>query len=154
EAGVGLTVIPLLWAFHHVVKSAASTAGGSLSDRIGRRRAIVAGWAVYALAYAGFAEARTATHVFVLFAVYGLFHALTEGPGRALVAALAGREGRGRPFGLSHAVTGAALLPASLLTGYLWQAFSPALALGTGAALAAAAALGLLALVPEGRRSG
>src|SRR5262245_35604590 len=79
EAGVALTVVPLLWSFHHVVKSAASTAGGSLSDRVGRRKAIVAGWIVYALAYAGFAHARTATEVFVLFAVYGLFHALTEG---------------------------------------------------------------------------
>jgi MFS family permease len=154
EAGVSLTAIPLLWAFHHVVKSAASTAGGSLSDRGGRRKAIVAGWAVYALVYAGFSQARTATHVLLLFAAYGLFHALTEGPERALVADLAGPGGRGRAFGLYHAVTGAALLPASLLTGYLWQAFSPAVALGTGAALAAAAAVGLLTLVPEGRRAG
>ena len=154
EAGVSLTAIPLLWAFHHVVKSAASTAGGSLSDRGGRRKAIVAGWAVYALVYAGFSQARTATHVLLLFAAYGLFHALTEGPERALVADLAGPGARGRAFGLYHAVTGAALLPASLLTGYLWQAFSPAVALGTGAALAAAAAVGLLTVVPEGRRAG
>jgi len=154
DAGVTLAVVPLLWAFHHVVKSAASTAGGSLSDRIGRRRAIVAGWSVYALAYAGFAYARTAREVFALFAVYGLFHALTEAPERALVADLAGRDARGRAFGFYHAVTGAMLLPASLLTGYLWQTFSPAVALATGAGLAAAAALGLLALVPEGRRAG
>ncbi len=154
EAGVGLALVPLLWSFHHVVKAAASTAGGTLSDRVGRRKAIVAGWTVYALSYAGFAQARTAAHVFLLFAVYALFHALTEGPERALVADLAGPEARGRAFGLYHAVTGATLLPASLLTGYLWQTFSPGVALGTGAALAAAAAAGLLVLVPEQRRAG
>ncbi len=154
EAGVTLPVIPLLWAFHHLVKSAASTWGGSFSDRAGRRQAILAGWGVYALAYAGFAWVRAPAPVFLLFALYGLFHALTEGPERALVADLAGPDARGRAFGLYHAVTGAMLLPASLLTGFLWQRFGAGVALGTGAALAAVAALALLLLVPEPRRAG
>jgi MFS family permease len=149
EAGVALTFIPLLWSFHHLVKAAAGTAGGALSDRVGRRRAILAGWAVYALAYAGFAMARSPLQVSVLFAVYGLFHALTEGPERALVADLAGPAERGRAFGLYHAVTGAMLLPASLVTGLLWQAQGAAAALGLGALLAGLAALGLWRLVPE-----
>jgi MFS family permease len=154
NAGVPLPLVPLLWSFHHLVKSAASTKGGSLSDRVGRRMAIVAGWTLYALAYAGFAQARTPAQVFLLFAVYALFHALTEGPERALVADLAGAEARGRAFGQYHAITGAMLLPASLLTGFLWQRFSPGAALGTGAALAAVAAVALLILVPETRRAG
>ena len=79
----------------------------------------------------------------------GLFHALTEGAERALVADLAGEVTRGRAFGLFHAVTGATLLPASLLTGLLWQQFGASAALGAGGALAALAALGLLLLVPE-----
>jgi MFS family permease len=116
---------------------------------VGRRRAILAGWAVYALAYAGFAMARSPLQVSVLFAVYGLFHALTEGPERALVADLAGSAERGRAFGLYHAVTGAMLLPASLVTGLLWQAQGAAAALGLGALLAGLAALGLWRLVPE-----
>ena len=137
-----------------MVKSAASTAGGDLSDRVGRRKAIVAGWTVYALAYAGFAQARTATQVFLLFGVYGLFHALTEGPERALVADLAGAEARGRAFGLYHAVTGAMLLPASLLTGFLWQRFSPGAALGTGARSPPWPRSPSSILVPETRRAG
>ena len=87
--------------------------------------------------------------IVALFAFYGLFHALTEGAERALVADLAGEAARGRAFGLFHAVTGAALLPASLMTGFLWQRFGGSVALGTGGALAALAALGLFLLVPE-----
>jgi MFS family permease len=154
QAGVALPVIPLLWAFHHLVKSAASTWGGSLSDRVSRRQAIVAGWALYALSYAGFARLGTPAEAFLLFALYGLFHALTEGPERALLADFARPEARGRAFGLYHAVTGAMLLPASLLTGVLWQRFGPGVALGTGAALAAVAAGALLLFVPEPRRAG
>jgi MFS family permease len=149
EAGVALGALPLVWMLHHLVKAAASTWGGGLSDRIGRRRAIAIGWSVYALAYAGFAAASSPPGVVLLFAAYGLFHALTEGAERALVADLAGAASRGRAFGLFHATTGAALLPASLLTGLLWQRFGGAVALGTGAALAGLAALGLFLLVPE-----
>jgi MFS family permease len=149
DAGVPLPFIPLLWTAHHVVKSAASTAGGRLSDRIGRRATIGAGWGLYAASYAGFALARAPWQVWALFAAYGLHHALTEGPERAMVAEMAPGPARGRAFGLYHAVTGALLLPASLLTGALWQAISPAAALLTGAGLALAATAGMLALVRE-----
>jgi MFS family permease len=148
ETGVALAAIPALWALHHLVKAGATTWGGALSDRVGRRQAILGGWGVYALAYAGFAVAGSPLSIVVLFAFYGLFHALTEGAERALVADLAGEATRGRAFGLFHATTGATLLPASLITGVLWQRFGATVALGAGAVLAALAALGLLALVP------
>jgi MFS family permease len=151
EAGLALAWIPALWALHQLVKAGASTWGGALSDRVGRRRAILLGWGVYAVAYAGFAAASSPLPITGLFAFYGLFHALTEGAERALVADLAGGSTRGRAFGLFHAVTGAALLPASLLTGLLWQRFGAPVALATGGGLAALAALGLLLLVPEPR---
>jgi MFS family permease len=149
EVGVPVGALPLLWTTHHLVKAAASTYGGTLSDRIGRRRAILLGWTVYAAAYTGFAVAEAAWQVWLAFGVYGLHYALTEGPERAMVADLAGGPGQGRAFGLYHAVTGAMLLPAGLLTGALWQAWGPPVALFAGAGLAAVAAFGLLALVPE-----
>jgi MFS family permease len=148
QAGVPLALVPLLWTLHHLVKAGAGTWGGALSDRVGRRPTILLGWSVYALAYVGFASAASPFAFPALFVVYGLFHALTEGAERALVADLAGAASRGHAFGLFHAVTGAALLPASLLTGLLWQRFGAGAALGTGAGLAALAALGLLLLVP------
>jgi len=147
DAGVPLATIPLLWAALHVVKSSASTAGGSLSDRLGRRTTITAGWVLFAIAYGGLAVASAAWHVWALFAVYGLFTALTEGAERALVADLAPADGRGHAFGAFHAVTGVMTLPASVLTGLLWQAFGPAAALLTGAGLALGAAVLLRAWV-------
>jgi MFS family permease len=150
---VSLELVPLLWTALHMVKSMGATAGGALSDRIGRRVTIATGWLLYAAAYAGLALADRTWLVWALFGVYGLFHALTEGPERALVADLAPRLGLGRAFGLFHAVTGALLLPASLLTGVLWESVSPGAALLTGSALALVAGVGLLTLVPEGRPS-
>ena len=85
----------------------------------------------------------------LLFAFYGLFPALTEGPEKALVADLGHVDGHGRAFGLYHAVTGAMILPGNLLTGFLWQRYGAPCALGTGAGLAALAAAGLLLFVEE-----
>lgn len=141
EAGVSEAAIPLLWAALHVVKSASSLPGGILSDRIGRRGAIVAGWMVYAAVYAGFALAERAWHVWGLFLVYGLYFGLTEGVEKALVADLVPSESRASAYGVYHTAIGITALPASLLTGWLWQALGAPVAFGAGAGLAATAAI-------------
>jgi len=149
EAGVSEVSIPLLWAALHVVKSTSSLGGGILSDRIGRRGAIVAGWLVYAAVYAGFAAVGSAWQAWALFLVYGLYFGLTEGVEKALVADLTPVEARASAYGVYHTAIGITALPASLLTGWLWQAFGAGLAFGTGAVLAATAAILLGALLRE-----
>ena len=143
ELGVPIALAPILWATLHVVKSTTSTHGGALSDRIGRRPALISGWALYALVYVGFALASTQWHAWALFMVYGLYFALTEGPERALVADLVPETRRGTAFGWFHLTVGLGMLPASLLFGWIWDTRGPEQAFFTGAALAIAASLWL-----------
>jgi MFS family permease len=147
DLGVAPALLPLLWAFFHLVKMLSVFPFGALSDRIGRRGVIVAGWAVYAAAYLGFAVATSQWHVWLLFTVYGLFYGLTEGVEKALVADLAPEAERGGAFGWFNAAIGLGALPASLLFGMLWQWYGPLAAFGCGAALAAVAAVLLLTVV-------
>jgi MFS family permease len=151
EVGVSAAGVPLLWFLHHVVKTLAGLPGGALSDRVPRGAVVVAGWAAYALAYVGFAFASSPAQIAALFAFYALYHGLAEGAERALVSDLAPPGLKGRAFGWYHGAAGAAALPAGLLTGFLWEAHGPRLALGTCAALAALAAA-LLAASPLVRR--
>lgn len=153
EAGVAEAAVPLLWAGLHVVKSASSLWAGILSDRIGRRGAIIAGWLTYAAVYAGFAVVGSAGQVWGLFLVYGLYFGLTEGVEKALVADLTPAAARASAYGAYHTAIGITALPASLLTGWLWQRFDAGVAFGTGAVLAAAAAILLWALLRESGRS-
>ncbi|HEX4440482.1 MAG TPA: hypothetical protein VH854_10460, partial [Thermoanaerobaculia bacterium] len=74
----------------------------------------------------------------------------TEGAERALVADLAPPRMRGRAFGAFHASVGLAALPASILFGVLWKAFSPAAAFFAGAALAAVASVALVVFASRG----
>jgi MFS family permease len=150
--GVAAAQVPLLWAAHHVVKALANIPGGALSDRVGRRPLIVAGWAVYAMVYLAFARASTAWHAWLLFLGYGLYFGLTEGVEKAFVADLVPERLRGTAFGWFHFTLGLAAFPASLLFGVLWDKRGPEVAFGTAAALAGAASV-LLLLTVRGRVS-
>lgn len=150
DLGVRAAHLPLLWAFFHVVKAGGTLPFGALSDRLDRRRLVIAGWAVYALVYLGFARADAAWHAWALFAAYGLYYALTEGVEKALLADLAPPALRGTAFGWQAFAVGVGALPASLVFGALWQRAGPLAAFGLGAGLAFAASLLLWVLVPRG----
>jgi MFS family permease len=148
QLGVAVAVIPLMYALLNLVRAVASTPAGALSDRVGRRLLIAGGWGLYAVVYLGFGVATEAWHAWSLFAVYGLFYALTEGAERALVADLVPPARRGTAFGWFHFAVGAAALPASLGFGLVWDRLGAAVAFGMAAAIAGVATVGLLAFVP------
>ena len=153
DAGFDPPRLLLVWALHNGVKSLFNRGFGSLSDRVGRRALIVAGWAVYALAYLGFGWASRAWQLWPLFALYGLYYALVEGSERALVADLAPAESRGQAFGWFHALTGGLALPASIGFGLIYQRYGAPTAFSIGAGLALAASVSLYALVPRQPRA-
>jgi MFS family permease len=144
EMGVGTTWLPVLWAVHHVSKSACTYVGGTLSDRIPRATMIAAGWGVYAVLFVAFAFAEAGWQVWALFALMGVYFGLTEPVEKALVRDLAPASMRGRAFGLYNFVLGACAVPAGLLMGHLWETYSSFVALATGSAVAAASAVALI----------
>lgn len=141
------TYVPLLWGLLHVVKASLSTWGGGLSDRIGRKRVIVIGWAVYALVYVGFATASSAIGFVFWFLLYGVYFALAEGAEKALVADLTPAGRQGTAFGYYNAALGLGTLAASVVFGFVYERISPSAAFTMGATLAVIATA-LLAMTP------
>jgi MFS family permease len=139
--------IPLLWSALHVMKASSSAYGGALSDRIGRKAVIVAGWGIYAAVYIGFAAVESATGLVACFLVYGTYFGLSEGSEKALVADVAPLALRGTAFGWYNAALGVGALLASVVFGVLYERFGHAVAFTAGAALATGAAV-LLILIP------
>jgi MFS family permease len=103
---------------------------------------IAAGWITYGLVFLGLAFSRLGWHVWVLYALYGMYYAATEGVARAFIADLVPQERRGAAYGLFNAAIGLAALPASVIAGLLWQGagawtgFGPSAPFFFGAALA------------------
>ncbi len=144
QLGVTAALLPILWAALHVVKSATSIPAGAWSDRVGRRTMIAVGWLWYAIVYLGFGVATATWHAWALFVAYGLFFGLTEGVERALVADLVPASRRGIAFGWYNGVIGAAVLPASVVFGLIWDWKGSAFAFSVGSASAVLAAIGLV----------
>jgi MFS family permease len=143
QLGVPVTMIVVLWAAHSAVKSLTSTWGGAQSDRFGRVPMMIAGWVVYALVYVGFAQATRHWHAWLLFLLYGLYFAFTEGAEKALIADLVPASRRGAAFGWFHLTIGLGALPASLVFGLIWDRAGAQTAFLFGAAVAVAATMAL-----------
>ena len=149
QLGVAPALIPILWAMLHVIKSASSTPGGILSDRLGRKPLIIAGWVIYAMVYLLFGVATETWQAWALFAMYGIYFGLTEGVEKALVADIVPSARRGAAFGWYNLAIGLGALPASLLFGVIWDRQGASAAFGFGAAMAMLAAVGLAFVAPD-----
>ncbi|HXG71385.1 MAG TPA: MFS transporter [Gemmatimonadaceae bacterium] len=146
QLGVPIAMAPILWMLLNLVKASLGTYGGQLSDTIGRKPLIIGGWLLYAAVYLAFGFATTAWHAWVLFAVYGLFYALTEGTEKALVADIVPAARRGSAYGWYNFAIGLGALPASLIFGAIWDRAGATSAFAFGAMMALAAAM-LMAIV-------
>jgi MFS family permease len=131
------------------VKSISNVPGGALSDRVGRKPLIVAGWTLYAIVYFLFGHVSAAWHAWALFAVYGLYFGLTEGVESAFVADLVPASRRGAAFGWYYLAVGIGALPASLIFGLIWDRASPHAAFTFGGTLALVAAVAIAFVAPS-----
>jgi len=126
---INILFLPLVWAFFHIIRVIFSKPLGALSDKTGRKVVINIGWAIYAFVYISFAllvflsPTLQVIATFVLFAIYALFYAFTEGAQKAFVADLVPDENRGTAFGLFNFSIGLGALPASLIFGFLYSYF-------------------------------
>jgi MFS family permease len=150
NVGMAVAAIPLAYFAFNTLYALLATPAGILSDRWGRRPLLAAGYAIFAVVYAGFALASNAGVAAALFLLYGAYYALTDGVARALVADLVPASLRATAMGTFATATGLALLPASVVAGFLWQTVAPWTPFAYGAATAAVSALLLLA-VPDRR---
>jgi MFS family permease len=149
DRGLSVTAILAMLLTFNLVYTFISTPAGRLSDRVGRRRLIVAGWLIYAAIYLGFALAQAGWQVWGLYVVYGLYYGLAYGTSKALIADLVPEGLRATAFGTHEAMQGLMLLPASVIAGVLWEGVGSWAGLGPwapfafGATIALAAALWL-----------
>jgi MFS family permease len=147
--GNSLLYVALILVMFNLIYALVAAPAGILSDKLGRRRLIISGWLIYAVVFVGFAVANAPWHIWLLFAAYGIYYGMVEGVSRAFVADLVPAEKRGTAYGWYYGVLSIALLPASLIAGWMWSAISPSATFYFGAGLAFIAALGIWLLVKE-----
>jgi MFS family permease len=147
--GVSLTETILVYAAFNLVAALVSYPAGALSDRLGRRAIIFMAFAVFFVAYAGFAVTRSAVVAASLFVLYGLFQGPYRMAGKAFAADLSPEDQRASGVGWFGASAGVSGLVASGVAGLLWDHAGHPAVFYFGAALAIAGVLAMAWLTPE-----
>ena len=140
----------LLYLVYNIVYGFVSYPAGAISDRIGRKKLLFAGYLFYGLVYLGFALLSSPNEAWLLwslFGLYGLYSGFTDGIEKALITDLAPSDVRATAIGLHATILGIGLFPASFIAGELWQHLGPAAAFYFGGMVGIIAAVGLLVVL-------
>lgn len=134
---LGTTI--LVYALFNIVYAVFSFPAGIISDRVGQKKVLLWGFALFALIYFLFGITSKPAFLWALFPLYGIYMALTEGIGKAYISLHTKGEFAGTTYGIYQTVTGLATFPASLAAGFLWRYVNPGAPFFFGAAMALAA---------------
>ena len=125
----------VLYIGYNVAATLASVPAGHASDRRGPTLVLIAGVAIFGLAYAGLAVTGASVGVLgACFVAAGVAIGCVETAEHAAVATLAPEEARGSAFGVLAALQSFGNLAASAVAGVLWTVVSPRLAFAYAAA--------------------
>ncbi len=141
QTGISARMIPVVYLFFNLIYSISAIPAGIAADRFGKKRVVLAGFILFALLYYGFAVAAATGMIWILFALYGVFMGLTEGVQKAYLATIIPADFKATAFGVYNTVVGLAMLPASLIGGWLWDKISPSATFYFGAVTGALAAV-------------
>jgi len=142
NAGNPLPQVILYYLFYNIVYGLFSYPAARLSDRIGRKTLLVLGYFFYGVVYLGFAISGV-NMFWMLFGLYGLYMAFTEGVEKAFISDIAPKDLRATTIGLHAMLVGIGLLPASILAGLLWKFFGPAAPFYFGGFMGIVSSIGL-----------
>jgi MFS family permease len=146
DRGLPLTVIPLVLVVMSVVYTFTAYPAGRLSDSMSRSRLLAIGMLALAAADVALALTDGYSLLFAGIALWGLHLGLTQGILASLITDIAPAAYRGTAFGVFNLLSGAGLLAASGLAGWLWDQHGPSSTFWMGALVAALAAVAALRL--------
>lgn len=143
SAGLAIALVPLVLVAMNIVYSLSSYPAGALADRTNKITVLLAGFAMLIAANLLLAlDGMVGLVLGVL--LWGLHMGFTQGLFASLVAESAPAELRGTAFGMFNLLGGGALLVASLLAGWLWEAVGPSATFLAGAGITVASLVALL----------
>lgn len=114
------TITIAAYILYNLIYAAASYPMGVLADRLGYRKVILFGFLIFAGVYAGFAFADSISLIFILFGIYGLYAAATEGVIKAWITNLSQDSDTATAVGFYTSCESICTLFASVIAGAIW----------------------------------
>ncbi len=120
ELGLSVSLTIFSYVLFNFVSSLFSIPAGVMSDKIGPKKVLFVGFLVFSLVYFLFATAKEPSVVWILFSLYGVYAAMTDGVSKSYISQLVPHEVSGFAFGVYQTAMGVATLIASSVAGVLW----------------------------------
>ena len=120
------TITIAAYVFYNLIYAAASYPMGILADKLGFKKIFLFGFLLFAIVYGGFAFNPSIAVIFILFSVYGIYAAATEGVIKAWITNLAHKENTATAIGFYTSCESIGALGASIIAGALWTNFGSA----------------------------
>jgi MFS family permease len=111
----------MVYIFYNLVYAFASFPLGRLADKIGLKNVFISGLLLFSTIYFGMAKAESGILYYVLFGIYGIYMAATEGISKAWITNTVKKEETGTAIGLFVALQSISLMVASAFAGLLWS---------------------------------
>ena len=118
--GLSVTLVVLAYILFNLTYAIFSMPAGIISDKIGPKKVLLAGFFLFSAVYLFFGLAPSSLFLWFLFPIYGIYMALTEGVGKAYISNLVPQEKTGMAFGVYQTTIGLCTFFASLVAGLLW----------------------------------
>jgi len=134
--GLTTTLVVLVYVLYNISYTLFSVPLGKLSDRMGAKRVYSLGLLVFAVVYFCFGMIHKSAWLWILFPVYGVYIAATDGISKAYIAEFIQKEESGTYFGAYYTITAIGTFLASFIGGILWSTITPSATFLYGSAMA------------------
>ncbi|MBA2249441.1 MAG: MFS transporter [Chitinophagaceae bacterium] len=123
DSGLSDTEVIGVYIFYNLMYALLAYPVGILADKLGMKKIFISGLFIFSIVYTGFAFNNNLIIFFILFFLYGLYAAATEGISKAWVSNIIDKNETATAIGTFTGFQSICALIASSLTGFLWFRF-------------------------------
>jgi MFS family permease len=149
QAGLNDMLTIGVYIFYNVIYALASYPWGILADKMGLKNIFVAGLILFTVVYAGMGFHGSLYFYGVLFMVYGIYAAATEGISKAWISNITDKSDTATAIGMYTGFQSICTMLASFVTGWVWYTFGSAYAFWITASITVVVILYFLIYIPK-----
>ncbi|HWY98869.1 MAG TPA: MFS transporter [Bacteroidia bacterium] len=123
EVGIGDLRIIVIYVFYNLVFALAAFPIGIVGDKVGLKPMLLIGLFIFSMVYFGMAYSTTTITYLILFFLYGLYYAFTDGISKAWLSKTCDKKDVGTALGVFSGLQSVCTLIASSLAGFVWYKF-------------------------------
>jgi MFS family permease len=123
QSGLSDTYVIGLYIFYNLVYALAAFPIGIVADKIGLKKMLVIGLTIFAMVYFGMAICNNIKGYILIFLLYGIYGAATEGVSKAYISNLVAKKDTATAIGFFSGFQSIFTMLASSMAGFIWYRF-------------------------------